>query len=284
MFEDGDFEVKEACPWCESKRYTLEYIGKYNVPVLRCKDCGLVYSKKILNSTGLNKYWSHYESQVHSYDEQAVNRRKIMYKVEKNYILNFMSDKKSILDIGCGDGSFMDLFSEEGYSCIGVEYGKEAAEIASQKHKVYLGDFIELEIKEKFDLIIFRGTIQYMLKPKKYLEKAINLLNDNGMIFITSSPNANSFCFKLFKENFSLPVSVTDYYAFNENLLSDFFYNAGLVLLDSKWFYKETPYADICRDENIVKKALECKKMQKKIDFPSPPFYDTMLSLVYKKL
>ena len=33
-------------------------------------------------------------------------------------------------------------------------------------------------------MIIFRGSIQYLINPKKYFSKAISLLNAGGLIFI----------------------------------------------------------------------------------------------------
>lgn len=75
---------------------------------------------------------------------------------------------------------------------------------------------------EKYDVIVFRGVIQYLLDPRKDLAKAAELLKDNGILFISGS-NSESLCFRLFKGKFTQPVAPTDYYMFNRKILSDYF-------------------------------------------------------------
>lgn len=283
MLEANDFLLQEDCPWCSSKESTHEYTGSYDCPVVRCKSCGLVYAGKVLNQDGLSKYWKNYESEIHCATPESIKKRNKMYQLEYDYVAKLLNDNSDVLDIGCADGSFLDYFAADGHNCFGVEYGAEAAEKAlKKKHTMYIGDFEKLPINEKFDLIIFRGTIQYLLRPKEYFIKAISLLKENGLIYITSSPNSDAYCFKLFKEKFTQPVAPTDRYAFNEKLLSEFFYEYGLGLVASHNFYLETPYRS---DDDIerVKKATEEFKTTGTVTGRSPSFYDNMLTLCYRK-
>lgn len=287
MLDDTDFKIVEKCPWCSNDDSILEYIGSYESIVKRCNCCGIVYSKKILNKYGRKKYWSNYESRVHNIQKDKVLKRKKMYELECEYIIPFIGGVK-VLDVACSNGDFLDQFHAKGFDCYGVEFASEAAELARKKYIVFGGDditeFPDLAINEKFDLIIFRGSIQYFVNPKKYFEKAIDLLNENGIIYITSSPNADSFCFKLFKDKFRLPVGPTDYFAFSEKLLTQYFMDLNLALVGHTFFYEETPYANVDDDLCKVKKALQALNKGEKIDFLSPPFYDNMLTLVYKKV
>ena len=284
--EITDFVIQDNCPWCGQQENEFEYMGAYECQVVRCKKCGLVYATKVLNEKGLGKYWSNYESQVHCQSEESVVKRNVMYKIESEYVMQFMNKaerKPKVLDIGCADGSFLDEFSKAGYECYGVEYGEEAAEKSRAKYKVYVGDFAEIETEEKYDLIIFRGTIQYLLNPKAYFEKAVNSLVKGGIIYITSSPNADAFCFKLFGERFTQPVAATDRYAFTEKILTDFFEQRNMGLIGQHFFYKETPYADEKNDLAKVEQAVKEKRETGKTTGRSPSFYDNMLTLCYKK-
>lgn len=184
----------------------------------------------------------------------------------------------------CGEGGFLDLFKKDGCNTYGVEYGEEAAKIASISHKIYLGEFPDIDIEETFDLIIFRGSIQYLINPKRYFEKAIKLLNPKGKIFITSSPNSQSTCFNLFLNMYNLPVCVTDYYMYSEYLLKNYFEAKGMFLVSNKFFYEETPYCNFEEDLEKVRKAYKMKKANKPIDFKSPAYWDNMLSLVFMKI
>ena len=279
---DNDFEIKNTCPWCGHEEATYEYTGSYDCKVVRCKSCNIVYATKVLNIDGLAKYWKNYESEIHCVSEESNAKRAKMYQLEYDFIAKNLKPKSKILDIGCADGSFLDYFAKGGYECYGVEYGEEAAQKASKKYKVYVGDFHKLDIDQKFDLVIFRGTIQYLLEPKEYFKKAASLLNEDGLIYITSSPDAESYCFKLFKEKFTQPVAPTDRYAFNEKILNDYFFSLGLGLVDSYHFYLETPYrsdSDIDRVKAATKEYLETGSVSTR----SPSFFGNMLTLVYRK-
>lgn len=284
MLTEKCFRKVENCPWCGEERFQSLYFNEYSAEVRECQKCGLVYSSKILNEVGLETYWKDYETKVHNRDETLTAQREKMYKLEYQYIKNFMDIKNAhILDVGCANGDFLDFFDRDGAICEGVEYGEEAFKMVSKKYKTYYGEFPALDIKKNYDLIIFRGVIQYFVEPKKYFKKASELLNSGGMLYITSSPNAECLCFNLFKDKFTLPVGVTDYYGFKEKIITDYLNGEGMSLFCRHDFYLKTPYADPVSDIKKVARALQQNEKNEKIEFNSPPFWDNMLTLIYRK-
>lgn len=278
------FQKIYKCPWCEENNIKTLYYGKYGEKICRCLMCGMVYSDKILNKKGQEFYWKNYESKVHKKNNEKNIAKNKMYKIEADYIEKFLSlQDAKVLDVGCANGTFLDEFSVRKAICHGVEIGDEAYEYSSKKYKVYKGIFPDLKIEDKYDLVIFRGSIQYCINPKKYLKKAYEVLKNDGLIYITSSPNSESFCFNLFKEKFSIPVGAMEYYAFSESLITKFINSLGGSLIGKYHFYEETPYANIVSDIKRVAKAIEEVEKGKKISDTSPAFWDNMLTLVYKK-
>lgn len=284
-FNKSEYEILENCPWCNSPNFSFLYKGKFENEVVKCNKCNLVFSKKRLNKAGLNKYWKNYLSNIHLAQEQLVQKRKIMYRLEFDLINNFMNKNvnSKVLDVGCGSGQFLDLFNDNGYKCYGVEFGEEAAKAASLKYKIWQGEFPKLDIDEKFELIIFRGVMQYLPDPVNYLEKAISILNKGGYIYITSTPNMDSFCFKLFQDKFILPVTITDFIGFSPKHFIDYFNYKGLKKLIEYYFYEETPYADVENDILMVAKAIKLKNSNCKIEFKSPSFWGNMMTLIFQK-
>lgn len=297
---DNDFKKINNCPICGAADCSVlykiatgasdDYEGREinrAVEVVKC-GCGFVYAKEILNESGRAKFWREYASRCHESVEENVRKREIMYKLEYEFISSFLRecDQPSVLDVGCGEGGFLEFF--RGMRCYGVELGEQAAEKESKKFKIFKGELPNIDFseigEEKFDLIIFRGVLQYLDEPIKYLKKADSILKKGGKLYITSTPNADSFCAKLFKEYFSFAVCSVAGNGFSQKVLTDFLRKYNYQLCGEKYFYEETPYCNLVNDIRIVSNAIESIENGKLINFRSPAFWGNMMSLVYRKL
>lgn len=292
---ENDFKKITVCPMCNGEQtdflYEIstggsdDFEGKeFNrtIKALRCKACGFVFSNEILNENGKSKFWKNYSSRCHENDKEAILKRNEMYRIEYEFVSQFLRKKSPyILDVGCGEGGFLDYFA--GAICKGVELGEEAAVKASSKYEVYQGEFPNINFSEKFDLIIFRGVLQYPSEPKKYLLKANEILADDGLIYITSTPNAASFCAELFKEYFSFAVCAVAGNGFSPHVLNNFFKGLNYELCAEKYFYENTPYCNVHEDIKKISLAIKKDEIGEKIKFRSPAFWGNMMSLIYRK-
>lgn len=286
---EHDFEFLKYCPWDHTDVEQAEYLytDDMGCDIVHCPSCGVVYAKRRLNRSGLPKYWGDYLSRVHTHDIDSIKKRNQMYQIEYAFSQQYVFRGK-VLDIGCSNGSFLDVYKARGYETFGVEYGKEAAIAAGETHKVRYGVFSEMDFeKEKFDLIIFRGVLQYIPYPKKYLEKAVELLRPKqgmrpgGYLFITAQPNMNSLAFRLFGKKFTQPVTGADFIGFTEQMLTIYLMEWGLKKVGERYFYPETPYAK--EEEDLLKmaKAIQYKHEGKEVDFSSPAYWGNMMTLMY---
>lgn len=280
-----DFETLYQCPWDNAPSDIAEFLYQDDMgcDIVRCPQCGLVYAKRRLNESGLPKYWGDYLSRIHIHDLEAVEKRNKMYQIDYAFSSQFVPSGK-VLDVGCGNGSFMAIYEQHGYDVVGVEYGKEAADTAEKLHRVRYGVFDEMDFgEEKFDLVIFRGVLQYVPYPKKYIEKAISLLSSGGHLFITAQPNMNSLAFRLFRKMFTQPVTGADFIGYTEPTLSSYLQSVGLRKVGEQYFYEETPYANVEEDLLKMAKAIQYKRNEKKIDFKAPAYWMNMMTLMYRK-
>jgi 2-polyprenyl-3-methyl-5-hydroxy-6-metoxy-1,4-benzoquinol methylase len=107
------------------------------------------------------------------------------------------SNIKSILDIGCGQGSFLKLIKEqtEAKTC-GIEVTPEIAEKAKeQADNILTGkvkDLLGLLPNGYFDCITFNNTLDHLLDSAEVLKQIKPKLSKNGII-ITSIPNVKYF-------------------------------------------------------------------------------------------
>lgn len=288
----SDYEELDKCPWCghSSDDTEYEYTDDLKCNIVKCKHCGIIYAKNRLGKSGLGKFWEDYETRVHTSDQVLTQQREEMYSIDFEFANMFLSQINTkqirILDIGCGNGHFMDLFEKwGGYTCEGVEFGKVAAQIAERRHNIYYGEFDKLNFADsRYNMVIFRGVLQYFPYPKTYLKKAVDLLEkSNGYIFITL-PNMDSLAARIFKKNFRLAVTGTDFIGYNEKIITEYMNSLGLKKVGERYFYSETPYADEEKDLMIMAKAIRLKNEGKTIEFKSPAFWGNVMTLMYKNV
>ena len=276
-------EILHSCPWCGGKKSK-----KWGKPVrsfesYKCLSCSLIYTKNPLNGEGLKKFYSDYLSHIHQADQDEVNAREKMYQIEFSLISQHLNKNCQVLDVGCSGGYFLEKFKQEGHHCYGVEFGQEAAEEAQKKYTVWVGSFPDIDINKKFDLIIFRGVIEHVQHPRLYLDKALSLLNEEGIILITSTPNGSSLCAELFKEKWNQHWPEAHPFHFSPKHFDDYFTSKNFTKIAGHFPYLDTPYANPFDDINQVNRAISLHKNGENINFISPAFFESMMTLIYKK-
>jgi SAM-dependent methyltransferase len=94
-----------------------------------------------------------------------------------------------ILDVGCGVGRAMWHFKQYGAEVIGVEPGDWAVEHSRlEEDEIVHGDFLLVDIKDKFDVVYFEQVLSHMPDYRQALVKARGLLKDDGILVI-EEPN-----------------------------------------------------------------------------------------------
>jgi 2-polyprenyl-3-methyl-5-hydroxy-6-metoxy-1,4-benzoquinol methylase len=95
-----------------------------------------------------------------------------------------------LLDVGCGNGDFLDFAHRAGWRVVGVELDSKAAETArSRGLDVRLGgvDVLDTE-KERFDGITLSHIIEHVHDPLEVLHTCHHLLKPGGWIWL-ETPN-----------------------------------------------------------------------------------------------
>lgn len=107
-----------------------------------------------------------------------------------------------ILEIGCGTGSSTVALAEQGAHVTGMDMSEGSLEVAKVRCRLHgfpdaplvcanAKDLAEVFVGEKFPLIIFFATLEHMTldERKEALRAAWSLLEDDGCICITETPN-----------------------------------------------------------------------------------------------
>ena len=84
-------------------------------------------------------------------------------------------DFHTVLDIGAGDGEHKRFLEYMGKDVRSVDFDKEAD---------YQGDFMEIDIPDKFDCIWCSHVIEHQRNVGDFLDKLLSLVKDDGVIAI----------------------------------------------------------------------------------------------------
>jgi 2-polyprenyl-3-methyl-5-hydroxy-6-metoxy-1,4-benzoquinol methylase len=207
-----------ACPACGGKNHKLVFKSKdFRLKtsadifsVVKCLDCGFLF----LNPRPLRSEVIHaYTLDFHKSDETILYKFiKPCFSISEESNIRALKEYKEsgrLLDVGCGNGSFILAMQEKGYDVWGVELNLEAKKFTSQGLE---GRISYQEIEEcrfppnSFDIITMFQSLEHIYDLSTTLKEIRRILKDDGIVFICV-PNADFFEFRLFGPyNYNLEV------------------------------------------------------------------------------
>lgn len=135
-----------------------------------------------------------------------------------------------LLDIGCGNGSFLVIAREAGWQVSGLEPDPKAADAAQQRDLDVTVGTVDLLASESdcFDVITLSHVIEHVHEPKQLLQAVHRLLKPGGMIYI-DTPNIQSNGAALFQKNWRGLETPRHLVLFNLSSLMDLLSTTGFV-------------------------------------------------------
>lgn len=187
------------CPVCASKEWASRYkIGEWNIK--ECSSCGFAkidpmparqmraecYSeKKIIERNVKQKtFVQDLSRRAKRFFSRITGRNKsgIFY----NKLLKYISEGSRILDIGCGDGSFLKL-AKEHFECTGIEISEHLASLAGGEPGINIitGNFLNADFsKERYGGITMISLLEHLDDPAQALRICFELLNTGGVLLL----------------------------------------------------------------------------------------------------
>jgi len=224
LLEHVDEFEAVVCPACGiSKRVDLYTSGtkyflkdnnafvKYKFMFIECHRCGTIYilkrpSRKILDQYYANsehyKYWSKY-----IFPKTEKIRREQIFRPRAEMVSGLVSDwstlykkKYNLLDVGAGYGTFCEEVKKLGIidEIYAVEPSILHKECSKRGIKTYHQPIEKLDIKG-IDCITAFELIEHLFSPKDFLNKCHDILNDHGLLILTT-PNCHGFDIALLGE------------------------------------------------------------------------------------
>ncbi|MEO8150204.1 MAG: methyltransferase domain-containing protein [Bacteroidia bacterium] len=188
----------KSCLLCNATQ--LQKLDAYAKDYLvKCSNCGFVFSIRIPTYEELTNFYNQYPINeplspitVLRYDEWLNEFEK--YRVNNN-----------IIDIGCGNGYFLDRAKAKGWNVYGTEFTQRQVDIATAKGiNMSLGG---LDVKNYqpgfFDVIVSIEVMEHINNPNEELQRFSMICRKGGAVYITT-PNFDALSRYYFKNHWNI--------------------------------------------------------------------------------
>lgn len=214
VFKDSPQRIFEKCPICggSGEPYFRAFPfrvsnGVYpHLPAklwMRCQQCGDIYAYHHPEEfLALCENMELLQPNKDNYLHTIRNTNSVILSIWADILdsLRKYTDGKKLLEVGVGSGELLAVAQELGYDTSAVEIVPEDAQRVADMLDipVWNCDFLRYTSEDKYSVIIMGDVIEHVTDPEAALKNAHSLLEDNGVLWI-STPNYNSAFSKLRK-------------------------------------------------------------------------------------
>jgi len=230
-----------VCDSCGSAQADLLYEvrdRRYGIggvfPLVRCRQCGLLYLNPRPAPDSLTKY---YPEQYAPYRVPSEGQAATVARWLERYgplrrcraILAWKTAGR-VLDVGCSTGVFLAEMARHGHwELHGVEVNARAAEYARQRYglRIFTGQLAEAGYADEyFDVATLWHVLEHLPHPRSALSEIHRILKPGG-ILVVQVPNLGSLEARLFGRFWAGVDAPRHLYVFSQKTLSDLLRAAG---------------------------------------------------------
>ena len=199
-------EIIERCPICQNDKFEVAFetqdyfLTNEQFTIVNCSACGFRFTNPRPEPEKLSEYYKSEEYISHSNTKKGfVNKiyhfvRNHGHKSKYALINKFQKNGKSILDIGCATGEFLNFFKEKGWNVLGIEPGTNARKFAEENYKLDVYDEEKLGklSDNSFDVVTMWHVLEHVPKLNERILELKRIVKDEGILVI-AVPNCNSY-------------------------------------------------------------------------------------------
>ena len=175
----------ERQPLCDDLKKRPNKNIFYRLKVNYCTKCLTAFQKFNINKKKL--FPKNYHYRPANTQDVLDGMKDLVVKTEK--MVGSLKNKK-VLDIGCNDGSLLDIFKKFGSKTYGIEPTDAAKEAIKKKHKVF-NNYFDIKIAKKltkkseyFDVITFTNVFAHIEDFKDLLKSLKKLIGPATILVI----------------------------------------------------------------------------------------------------
>ena len=203
------------CPSCGSgsskelfwaRDYVLPEEKEYRL--VECSNCHLAFLNPQPTEEELKRFypWEYF----HSPEDKVRAATPSFMMLDKVKETMRFKKKGMLLDIGCGQGGFLQQMQQQGFEVHGLDLSPAACQLASEKvgkDNIFEGDLFSVNLAGRcYDVVTLWHVIEHLSNPVKALRRIRALLKDDGLLVICC-PDFSSWLRSIFKGSW-YPLSV----------------------------------------------------------------------------
>ncbi|HPM29490.1 MAG TPA: class I SAM-dependent methyltransferase [Chryseolinea sp.] len=194
----NSFDRFDACLLCSSP--SLQALTGYEKDYLvKCSSCSFVFCQRKPTTDELKAHYALYP-RANTISEITLKRYDELLNAFEPY-----RKTNNIIDVGCGDGFFLEAAKKREWNVFGTEFTPEAIEVCERKGiqmtmsplnpNYYNPDF--------FDVITSFEVIEHINTPNQELNSFSSILRNGGLVYVTT-PNFNSISRNILKSKWNM--------------------------------------------------------------------------------
>lgn len=150
----------------------------------RCNDCGSVFVGNEIDSDELASAYSTLDPDSYYREIGAENRRKMATAISDLKAL--ISEKSSLIDIGTGDGSFVELLHDAGFEHVSAHEieGSDLSGIRGIAEEIFQDHDYRSIPSDRFDAVTLLDVVEHVLDPRFLVGACARILKRGGLIYL----------------------------------------------------------------------------------------------------
>jgi len=184
------------CNLCGADKFGFVEKDQLPFKVLKCENCSLVFVYPHPDYIELKE---HYDRNYYSEWLNEQRRKRIRMWGDRLKKLKKYRSGGKLLDVGCGEGTFLKLARKGGWEISGTEMSSYASEYVSDTMgvDVFCGQLPDAGYPDNyFDVVTMWHVLEHVTDPNNYLNEIYRILKSDGLL-VMAVPNINNLVMQI---------------------------------------------------------------------------------------